>query len=158
MSTTVGVHGAAAQESLAERLYPRTRSFVAGWASGVALVLAGHPFDTVKVRLQTQGVEGRFRGPLDCVRQTVVKEGFFGLYKGAAPPLVMTGFINSMLFGLQAQAVRAVVGGASRSPTTLETMEAAIISGTTIFAVRPGAELAVHHARRRGVECFGRVC
>jgi solute carrier family 25 carnitine/acylcarnitine transporter 20/29 len=31
---------------------------------------------------------GRFRGPLDCVMQTIRKEGFSGFYKGATPPLV----------------------------------------------------------------------
>jgi len=30
--------------------------FIAGWVSGCAGVLVSHPFDTVKVRLQTQGV------------------------------------------------------------------------------------------------------
>lgn len=44
-------------------------------------------FDTVKVRLQTSK-DGHFRGPLDCVLQTVRKEGVRGLYKGATPPLV----------------------------------------------------------------------
>jgi solute carrier family 25 carnitine/acylcarnitine transporter 20/29 len=46
-----------------------------------------HSFDTVKVRLQTSK-EGHFKGPLDCVLQTVRKEGVSGLYKGATPPLV----------------------------------------------------------------------
>lgn len=44
----------------------------------------GHPFDTVKVRLQTTDAS-RFSGPLQCVLQTVKHEGFRGLYKGASP-------------------------------------------------------------------------
>lgn len=44
-------------------------------------------FDTVKVRLQTSDAT-HFRGPLDCVLQTVRNEGVRGLYKGASPPLV----------------------------------------------------------------------
>lgn len=44
-------------------------------------------FDTVKVRLQTSK-DGHFKGPLDCVLQTVRKEGVAGFYKGATPPLV----------------------------------------------------------------------
>ena len=35
------------------------------------------------------------------LRQTVAKEGLLGLYKGVTPPLLMTGFINAALFGLQ---------------------------------------------------------
>lgn len=55
----------------------------------------GHPFDTVKVRLQTTDTS-HFRGPLDCLLQTVRKEGFTGLYKGATPPLVGWMFMDSM--------------------------------------------------------------
>ena len=44
-------------------------------------------FDTIKVRLQTTDAS-QFKGPLDCVLQTVRKEGVRALYKGASPPLV----------------------------------------------------------------------
>lgn len=40
-----------------------------------------YPFDTVKVRLQTQSVETPlFKGPMDCLRTTVQQEGFKGLF------------------------------------------------------------------------------
>jgi ornithine carrier protein len=40
-----------------------------------------YPFDTVKVRLQTQSVENPiFKGPMDCLRATVKQEGFRGLF------------------------------------------------------------------------------
>eukprot|EP00666_Eupelagonemidae_sp_cell4sb_P013629 gene13629-20952_t len=63
------------------------RRFIGGYASGISLVLVGHPFDTIKVRLQTGGVarcgagQARFAGVADCVRQTVAREGVRGLYK-----------------------------------------------------------------------------
>lgn len=44
-------------------------------------------FDTIKVRLQTSQ-KTQFRGPIDCVMQTVRNEGFSGFYKGVTPPLV----------------------------------------------------------------------
>lgn len=89
------------------------RGFVAGVFSGIAKLsgtlpaviwlryfiansrIVGHPFDTVKVRLQTTD-KSQFRGPLDCLLQTVRKEGFAGLYKGATPPLVGWMFMDSM--------------------------------------------------------------
>jgi solute carrier family 25 carnitine/acylcarnitine transporter 20/29 len=80
-------------------VWPRVRHFLGGSASGVALVLAGHPFDTIKVRLQTAET-GRYRGALHAVRETVRVEGLRALYKGASPPMVATGFINSIMFGL----------------------------------------------------------
>jgi Mitochondrial carrier protein len=52
-------------------------------------------FDTVKVRLQTTQ-KSQFRGPLDCLLQTIRKEGVSGLYKGATPPLIGWMFMDSM--------------------------------------------------------------
>ena len=78
------------------------REFIAGYAAGMALVAAGHPFDTVKVRLQTSNA---FTGPIDCLRRTIAKEGFLGLYKGVSAPLFLTGVINSIMFGLNGMIV-----------------------------------------------------
>ncbi|KAH8433031.1 putative mitochondrial carrier protein [Aspergillus melleus] len=74
------------------------KGFVAGVFSGIAKLSVGHPFDTVKVRLQTSK-DGHFRGPLDCVLQTVRKEGVSGLYKGATPPLVGWMVMDSVMLG-----------------------------------------------------------
>jgi solute carrier family 25 carnitine/acylcarnitine transporter 20/29 len=52
-------------------------------------------FDTIKVRLQTSD-HARFKGPLDCLTQTLRKEGVRGLYKGATPPLVGWMFMDSL--------------------------------------------------------------
>jgi hypothetical protein len=58
--------------------------------------------------MQTQGQGGaaggsapKFNGVLDCVKTTVTNEGVQGLYKGLSTPLLMTGFVNSLLFGMQ---------------------------------------------------------
>ncbi|XP_058620101.1 tafazzin isoform X3 [Onychostoma macrolepis] len=62
------------------------KNFVAGGVGGVCLLVAGHPLDTIKVRLQTQECVV-YRGTYDCLRKTVSKEGIFGLYKGMGVPL-----------------------------------------------------------------------
>lgn len=69
------------------------KSFWAGGFGGMCTVLTGHPFDTVKVRLQTMPVAGTnripmYRGALDCAYKTVTDEGIRGLYKGMLAPLV----------------------------------------------------------------------
>lgn len=74
------------------------KGFVAGVFSGIAKLSVGHPFDTVKVRLQTTD-SSRFSGPLQCLLQTVRNEGFLGLYKGASPPLVGWMFMDSVMLG-----------------------------------------------------------
>ncbi|KAH0263134.1 hypothetical protein KCU91_g12940, partial [Aureobasidium melanogenum] len=64
------------------------RSLVAGGAGGVCAVIVGHPFDLVKVRLQTAQA-GVYSGAMDVVRKTVAKEGLLrGLYAGVSAPLV----------------------------------------------------------------------
>ncbi|KAI9900432.1 hypothetical protein N3K66_004694 [Trichothecium roseum] len=74
------------------------KGFIAGVFSGVAKLTVGHPFDTVKVRMQTTDAS-RFRGPLQCAMQTIKLEGVRGLYKGATPPLVGWMFMDSVLMG-----------------------------------------------------------
>lgn len=50
------------------------RSLVAGGVGGVCAVVVGHPFDLVKVRLQT-AEKGVYSGAMDVVRRTIAKEG-----------------------------------------------------------------------------------
>ncbi|XP_042865063.1 mitochondrial carnitine/acylcarnitine carrier protein-like isoform X2 [Penaeus japonicus] len=69
------------------------KDFLAGGFGGMCLVGAGHPLDTIKVRLQTQpipkpGEQLLYKGTWDCALKTVRNEGFFGLYKGMAAPLI----------------------------------------------------------------------
>uniref|UniRef100_A0A672ZM85 Uncharacterized protein n=1 Tax=Sphaeramia orbicularis TaxID=375764 RepID=A0A672ZM85_9TELE len=68
------------------------KNFVAGGVGGACLLLAGHPLDTIKVRLQTQPKAScaqyvLYTGTYDCFRKTVSKEGVLGLYKGMGAPL-----------------------------------------------------------------------
>ncbi|CAP72818.1 uncharacterized protein PODANS_2_2480 [Podospora anserina S mat+] len=74
------------------------KGFVAGVFSGIAKLAVGHPFDTIKVRLQTSS-STRFSGPLACLTSTIRNEGIFGLYKGATPPLVGWMFMDSIMLG-----------------------------------------------------------
>mmetsp|Transcript_12480 Transcript_12480/g.20398 ORF Transcript_12480/g.20398 Transcript_12480/m.20398 type:complete len:330 (-) Transcript_12480:312-1301(-) len=86
--------------SLKDSVPPTLVPWIAGSLSGCANLLVGHPFDTVKVRLQTQPEPGKtFRGPIDCLRRTVAGEGILGLYKGVTPPLLGKGMVHSVLFG-----------------------------------------------------------
>ncbi|VDM27659.1 unnamed protein product [Toxocara canis] len=84
--------------------YEIFKNFIAGGVGGTCCVATGHPFDTVKVRLQTMpkalpGEKPAFTGAIDCLRQTVVKEGFFALYKGMAAPIVGVAPLFAIYFG-----------------------------------------------------------
>jgi ornithine carrier protein len=64
--------------------------------------LVEHPFDTIKVRLQTQSLLRTgpasssapgakvFSGPWECLRKTVSKEGWLGLYQVSFPLCIVT--------------------------------------------------------------------
>jgi len=76
--------------------------FLSGLLGGCAGVLVGHPFDTVKVKLQTQDYKNPlYKGTHDCFRQTIQHDGVKGLYRGMASPLVGVGGINAVVFGVQ---------------------------------------------------------
>lgn len=75
----------------ANRVSP-IKNFFAGGLGGVCTVVVGHPFDTIKVRLQTMpkvlpGEKALYTGTWDCFTKTVKLEGAKGLYKGMAAPL-----------------------------------------------------------------------
>ncbi|KHO01325.1 amino acid transporter arg-13 [Metarhizium album ARSEF 1941] len=62
-----------------------------------------YPFDTVKVRLQSQPdqLPLRYAGPLDCFRQFLKSDGPLGLYQGIGVPLVGAAVETSSLFAFE---------------------------------------------------------
>lgn len=64
------------------------RALVAGGVGGVFAVVVGHPFDLVKVRMQT-AEKGVYNGAMDVLRKGIAKDGLVrGLYAGVSAPLV----------------------------------------------------------------------
>ncbi len=62
------------------------RSLAAGGVGGIFAVIVGHPFDLVKVRLQTSQ-PGIHSNAIDVVKKIVAKNGLRGLYVGVTAPL-----------------------------------------------------------------------
>ncbi|KAG0212056.1 hypothetical protein BGX28_006954 [Mortierella sp. GBA30] len=93
---------ASAQETkvvISEKNEQSLKDLAFGSLAGVAGKFVEFPFDTVKVRLQTQPLDHPiFKGPYDCFRQTVRNEGFLGLYNGLSSPLVGAMLENAVLF------------------------------------------------------------
>ncbi|KAK3379167.1 mitochondrial carrier domain-containing protein [Lasiosphaeria ovina] len=64
------------------------RSLAAGGFGGVCAVVVGHPFDLVKVRMQT-AEKGVYSSAVDVVRKSVARDGLRrGLYAGVSAPLL----------------------------------------------------------------------
>ncbi|KAA0711588.1 Mitochondrial basic amino acids transporter [Triplophysa tibetana] len=75
--------------------------------TGAAGVLVGHPFDTVKVRLQVQNVDKPlYRGTYHCFQTIVRQESMFGLYNGIGSPMMGLAFINAIVFGVHGNSMR----------------------------------------------------
>ncbi|MEW5300939.1 MAG: hypothetical protein WDW38_005150 [Sanguina aurantia] len=76
------------------------KDIFAGTCGGISVTLVGHPFDTLKVRLQSQSMTNPlYAGVVDCARKTIQWEGLGGLYKGVTSPLMGQMFFRASLFG-----------------------------------------------------------
>ncbi|KAK3185302.1 mitochondrial ornithine carrier protein [Lecanicillium sp. MT-2017a] len=71
-----------------------------GSIAGIVGKYIEYPFDTVKVRLQSQPdhLPLRYKGPADCFRQSIRADGFLGLYRGISAPLFGAAAETSSLF------------------------------------------------------------
>ncbi len=61
------------------------QDIIAGGLSGSFGVLIGFPFDTIKVRMQSQPTE--FKTTIQTARDTIRRNGVLSLYKGCLPPI-----------------------------------------------------------------------
>ena len=77
----------------------------AGTCGGITVTLLGHPFDTVKVLLQTQSsTNPAYSGAVDAATKVLKSEGIGGLYKGVMSPLAGQMFFRATLFFAYARA------------------------------------------------------
>lgn len=98
--------------------------FFAGCLGGCAGVAVGHPFDTVKVRIQTQDFNNpRYRGTWHCITDTIKKESVRGLYKGMSSPMAGVAFVNAIVFGVH--------GNMSKHIKDPESLRSQVLCGAT---------------------------
>ncbi|KAI8086137.1 mitochondrial carrier domain-containing protein [Halteromyces radiatus] len=72
---------------------------VFGSIAGMVGKVVEYPFDTIKVRLQTQPLDQpHYTGALDCITQTLRHEGVKGLFKGMSLPIIGAMMENATLF------------------------------------------------------------
>lgn len=133
-------------------LPPGWVEFFAGTAGGIASVVVGHPFDTVKTRLQAQAPVGptqpllpgvpllaiHYTGTLNAFGRIVREERVVGLYKGVLSPMVREELIqlgvaamNASIFFLYDASLAMLQGAHARTvePTLAQTFLAGMASG-----------------------------
>ncbi|XP_050371299.1 mitochondrial arginine transporter BAC1 isoform X1 [Argentina anserina] len=89
------------------------KEYVAGLLAGVATVGTGHPFDTVKVKMQMHNTVEHgitYRNGLHCTARILKTEGIKGLYRGATSSFVGVAFESSLLFGMYSQMKQSLQG------------------------------------------------
>ncbi|PPS13444.1 hypothetical protein GOBAR_AA07157 [Gossypium barbadense] len=121
------------------------KEYVAGLFAGVATVVVGHPFDTVKVKLQKHNtnVQGiTYRNGFHCTARILATEGVRGLYIGATPSFVGMAFESSLLFGIYSQTKQSLQGGVQSSrPRPQVIIPSAAFAGAIISFVLCPSEL-----------------
>ncbi|GIX74460.1 hypothetical protein CEXT_578471 [Caerostris extrusa] len=135
------------------------KNFLAGGVGGICCVAAGHPLDTIKVRLQTMpkpapGALPLYAGTFDCAKKTVIKRG---LYKGMAAPITgVTPMFAVCFFGFGV-GKRLQQKHPEEQLTLIQLFNAGMLSGVFTTAIMTPGErikclLQVQQAASAGVE------
>ncbi|KAG0472422.1 hypothetical protein HPP92_016968 [Vanilla planifolia] len=121
------------------------KEYAAGFAAGIATVIIGHPFDTIKVKLQAHNTKTHvkeYRNALHCTSRILSTEGVKGLYRGASSSFVGMAFESSLLFGMYSQTKQFLQGEAqSNKPQLRVIIPSAAFGGALISMILCPAEL-----------------
>jgi solute carrier family 25 carnitine/acylcarnitine transporter 20/29 len=124
--------------------------FAAGTIGGCLGVLAGHPFDTIKVRLQSQTVAlgqsaqkqgALYLNTLHCLRRIVKEESIKGLFKGMSSPMAGVALVNAWLFSAYGSTLD-LLGQDVTRPSWAAVWTAGAISGALNTIISCPIELA----------------
>ena len=70
-----------------------------GWMGGFAGIMASHPLDTIRIRLQLQkSYKMKYFGITDCALKIIKFEGFLGLFKGMTPIIISQVPVDALAF------------------------------------------------------------
>ncbi|KAJ6377191.1 hypothetical protein OIU76_026208 [Salix suchowensis] len=131
------------------------KEYLAGLLAGVATVITGHPFDTVKVKLQKHNTEAhgiKYKNGLHCTARILQTEGVKGLYRGATSSFVGVAFESSLLFGIYSQTKQSLQGGGqSDVPRPEVIIPSAAYGGAIISFVLCPTEL--HYCETKFLQC-----
>nr|DAD22831.1 TPA_asm: hypothetical protein HUJ06_024294 [Nelumbo nucifera] len=138
------------------------KDYVAGMAAGVATVIIGHPFDTVKVKLQKHNTEAhgvKYRSALHCTTRILKNEGVRGLYRGATSSFIGVAVESSILFGIYSQTKKSLQGELNSSKPQLRfIIPSAAYGGAIISLVLCSSELVKCRMQVQGTDSLVGKC
>lgn len=133
-----------------------SKEYVAGLLAGVATVVIGHPFDTVKVKLQKHNTEAhgmKYKNGLHCTARIVKSEGVRGLYRGATSSFLGMAFESSLLFGIYSRTKQKLQEGLQNTrPQPQVIIPSAAYSGAIISFVLCPSELVKCRMQVQGTD------
>lgn len=138
------------------------KDLTAGTIGGAAQLIVGHPFDTIKVKLQSQpvpppGQRPKYSGAIDAVKQTVAAEGPRGLYKGMGAPLATVAALNAVLFTVRGQ-MEALLRTEPGVPLTVkQQVVAGAGAGVAVSILATPTELIKCRLQAQGASAVGTV-
>nr|GMD11494.1 mitochondrial arginine transporter BAC1 isoform X1 [Ipomoea batatas] len=132
------------------------KDYVAGMLAGVATVIVGHPFDTVKVKLQKHNTSAdgiKYKNGLHCAARILKAEGVKGLYRGATSSFVGMAFESSLAFGIYSQTKRFLQGGLEGGkPQPHVIIPSAALAGSIISFILCPSELVKCRIQVQGTD------
>ena len=135
------------QESRANALrLSSTRNLLAGSIGGLFAWSCSHPFDTVKVRLQSMsstvkpGQKLPYSGPLDCLQKMIREGGIRSLFRGVSSPIMIAVPGNALMFYSLALGKRLQLKDYGAEPTLTQHMNAGMFCGFTLTLLACPAE------------------
>ncbi|CAN6683377.1 unnamed protein product [Malus baccata var. baccata] len=132
------------------------KEYVAGLIAGVATVGIGHPFDTVKVKMQKHNTSAHgitYRNSLHCTARILRTEGIKGLYRGATSSFVGMAFESSVVFGMYSQIKQSLQGSAQGAgPQPQVIIPSAAFSGSVISFILCPSELVKCRMQIQGTD------
>ncbi|TFK34034.1 carnitine/acyl carnitine carrier [Crucibulum laeve] len=118
-----------------------TVDFVAGTISGMASLVVGFPFDTVKVRFQNPETASKYRSTFHAITTIIREEKFIGLYKGITSPLASVALMNGLVFASYRFFMKVQLASADSIPTLTQIALAGAGSGIVSSIVTTPTEL-----------------
>ncbi|KAG0465393.1 hypothetical protein HPP92_019557 [Vanilla planifolia] len=124
------------------------KEFVAGGLGGMAGVVAGHPFDTLRIHLQqpsSPSSPGSGRPSATALFRSILRtEGPAALYRGMAAPFASVAFQNAMAFQVYALLSRACDPGKNDEPPPTKALPWLV----ELIKIRLQLQTTNHHHRR----------
>ncbi|ESK90703.1 mitochondrial carnitine acylcarnitine carrier protein cacl [Moniliophthora roreri MCA 2997] len=102
-----------------------TVDFIAGTVGGVAGLVVGFPFDTVKVRFQSPEFTHKYRSTFHAITTIAREERFLGLYRGITSPIATAALLNGLVFA----SYRFLLKFQLDSPTAAPTLSQIALAG-----------------------------